>query len=383
MHHRHTQILHGGPSIDPYTGALSTPIYPASTYHQPSVGTPQAFEYSRSGNPTRQALELTLAALEGVPYGYAFASGVAAISGTFLALLSQGDHLIATQDVYGGTYRLLTQYLPRFGITHTFVDATDLDAVTRAITPQTKAIYIESPSNPLLRILDIKELASLAHQHGLMCFMDNTFLSPYLCRPLDLGVDVSIHSASKYLGGHSDLIAGAVMVKDAQLASRLYDIQNAMGMMLSPENSWLLLRGIKTLGVRLDAQCQTAMQLAQWLQTQSWVRHVYYPGLHTHPGHDLMTQQANGYGAIVSFEVMDDATVSRLLHHTHLWRIAISLGGVESILSYPWTMSHAAIPEVTRTQLGINNRLIRASVGLENGQDLIQDLAQCHPDTKG
>jgi cystathionine beta-lyase/cystathionine gamma-synthase len=371
-----TSILHGAADRDPFTGALSIPIYPASTYHQKDVDARQEFEYSRSGNPTRKALEETLAVLEGAHSGYAFASGMAAITAAITAVVSAGDHIVATRDIYGGTHRLLTGYLSRFGITHTFADTTDPAAVEAALRPETKALFLESPSNPLLKITDFEVMANIAKMHGLITMVDNTFLSPYYFRPHELDIDLSIHSATKFLGGHSDLIAGAVTARTPELAAKIYYVQYTTGSMLSPENSWLLLRGIKTLRARMTMQSETAMKTALWLKEQPWVKNIYYPGLTGHPGHGIIKKQASGFGAVVSFETDTIERTAAIMNRVKHWTVAVSLGGVESILSYPYKMSHAAIPEAERLQLGIGPDLLRLSAGLEDVDDLTADLKQ-------
>jgi cystathionine beta-lyase/cystathionine gamma-synthase len=370
-----TRILHGAADRDPATGALSIPIYPASTYHQKNVDERQPFDYSRSGNPTRKALEDTLNVLEGGAGGFAFASGVAAITAALTSVLSAGDHLVVTKDLYGGSYRLLTKYLSRFGITFTFADTTSLAETEAAIKPETKALFLESPSNPLLKVIDFTAMVALAKKHGLVTILDNTFLSPLYFRPLELGVDLSVHSATKFLGGHSDLLAGAVIARTPELAREVYNVQNMTGNVLSPENSWLLLRGIKTLKARMQLQSESALQLARWLGGQSWVKKVYYPGLPEHPGHEIIKREASGFGAVVSFETDTVERTRTIMNHVHYWTVAVSLGGVESILSYPAKMSHASIPAAERESLGITDRLIRLSVGLEDIGDLQEDLS--------
>ncbi len=370
-----TEILHGAADRDPHTGALSIPIYPASTYHQKDVDAIQEFEYSRSGNPTRKALEETLGVLEG-GFGFAFASGVAAITAALTAVLGAGDHVVVTKDVYGGTYRLLTKYLNRLGITHTFADTTDIKKTEDAILENTKAVFLESPSNPLLKIIDFKAMAELARRRGLVTLVDNTFLSPYFFRPFEFGIDISIHSATKFLGGHSDLIAGAVIARTKELADDIGFVQKTTGSILSPENSWLLLRGIKTLRPRMTMQSEGAMKIAQWLTGQTWVKQVYYPGLPDHPGHDIISRQASGYGAVVSFTADTRERAYAIMKGVKHWTVAVSLGGVESILSYPAKMSHASIPEKEREQLGITDNLIRLSIGLEDVDDLMDDINQ-------
>ncbi len=370
-----TKILHGAADRDPYTGALSIPIYPASTYHQKDVDSVQEFEYSRAGNPTRGALEETLGMLEGGT-GFAFASGVAAITAALTAVLNAGDHVVVTKDLYGGTYRLLTKYLNRLGITHTFVDTTDVKKTEQAILKNTKALFLESPSNPLLKIIDFEAMAALAGRLGLISMVDNTFLSPYFFRPIEFGIDLSIHSATKFLGGHSDLIAGAVIARTEELAEKIGFVQKTTGSVLSPENSWLLLRGIKTLRPRMTMQSEGAMRIARWLSDQTWVEQVYYPGLPDHPGHEIISRQASGYGAVVSFSADTRERAYAIMKGVKHWTVAVSLGGVESILSYPAKMSHASIPEKEREELGITDRLIRLSIGLEDVDDLIDDIKQ-------
>jgi cysteine-S-conjugate beta-lyase len=371
-----TKILHGAGDRDPYTGALSIPIYPASTYHQKNVDERQEYVYSRGGNPTRRALEETLAALEGGERGYAFASGVAAITAALTAVLKSGDHAVVTGDLYGGTYRLFTEYLPRFGITHTFADTSDMGEVERAINPQTRALFLESPSNPILKIIDFEAIVALARARGLVTMLDNTFLSPYFFRPLELGVDMSIHSATKFLGGHSDLVAGAVVTATREMGLKVLAVQMTTGAVLSPENSWLLMRGIKTLRARMTIQAGGAMKIATWLDAQTWVKRVYYPGLASHPGHDIIARQASGYGAVVSFVADSVERAYAIMKSVRIWTVAVSLGGVESILSYPAKMSHAGIPAPERETLGITDALLRLSVGLEDADDLIEDLEQ-------
>jgi cystathionine beta-lyase/cystathionine gamma-synthase len=369
-----TSILHGTADRDPFTGALSIPIYPASTYHQADVDASPRWEYSRSGNPTRKALEDTLGVLEGGGRGFAFASGMAAITAALTALLRAGDHVVVTKDIYGGSYRLLTGYLSRFGISHTFADTTDVRETEKAIRPDTRVLFLESPSNPMLHIIDFEATAKLAGSRGIITMVDNTFLSPYLFRPLNLGIDISIHSATKFLGGHSDLIAGAVMTRREDLAEEIHFVQYTTGSMLSPENSWLLLRGIKTLRARMTLQCEGAMRIARWLTQQPWAAKVYYPGLESHPGHETIKREAKGYGALLSFEADTLERAASIMKKVKHWSVAVSLGGVESILSYPVKMSHAAMPEHEREKLRIGPRLLRLSVGLEDADDLIKDL---------
>lgn len=374
--HYDTRILHGAPDRDPQTGALSIPIFNASTYEQKNIDVRQEFDYSRSGNPTRKALEATLAQLENGSHGFAFSSGVAAIFTALTSVLQTGDHVVLTENVYGGTYRMITQYLSKFGISYTFVNTSDIALTRQAIQSNTKVLYLESPSNPLLYIIDFVRMAKLAKEFKLISMVDNTFLSPYFFKPLDLGIDMSIHSATKFLGGHSDLVAGTIMTANPKLAEKIYFVQNTTGNILPPQDSWLLLRGIKTLSARMLAQQTSALQIAQWLTTQDWVSKVYYPGLASHPGHEIISQQASGYGCVVSFTTRTTEQAHRLMKKVNLLTVAVSLGGVESILSYPARMSHAAIPQQEREKIGVTDQLLRLSVGLENPQDLMEDIRQ-------
>ncbi|EMI09192.1 MULTISPECIES: cystathionine beta-lyase [Anoxybacillus] len=370
-----TQLLHNKWRVDAQTGAVSVPIHHASTFHQFDFDTFGKYDYSRTGNPTREALEETIAELEGGVSGFAFASGMAAISTAFL-LLSKGDHVLITDDVYGGTYRIITDVLSRFGIEYTFVDMTDLDAVARHIRPNTKVIYMETPSNPLLKITDIRGVVKLAKAHGCLTFLDNTFATPLLQRPLDLGVDVVLHSATKFLAGHSDVVAGLAVVKDERLAKELRKLQYAFGAVLGVQDAWLVLRGLKTLHVRLDYASRSAMQLAQFLHRHPKVAHVYYPGLSHHEGHVIHRDQARGFGAVLSFELENEQAVRTFVKYAHIPVFAVSLGAVESILSYPAKMSHAAMPKAERLRRGITDGLLRISVGLEAIDDLIADFEQ-------
>ncbi len=368
-----SKLIHNGNEIDQTTGALSIPIYQTSTYHQSDIDHPGEYDYSRSGNPTRKALEDTIAQLEGGVRGFAFASGMAATS-SVLSIFSEGDHIVVCEDLYGGTYRITTTFFHRFGIQITFVDASDLDAIKKSIRENTKAIFLESPSNPLLKVTDLKGAVAIAREHKLLTIIDNTFMSPYLQRPLALGIDIVIHSATKFIGGHSDVIAGLVVVKDADLAKRIYAVQNGFGAVLGPQDSWLLLRGLKTLKVRLDYQQATAQKLAQWLEKHPKIQRVYYLGLDSHPHKALHLGQSDGAGAVLSFETVEEATAKSFMKQVKMAAVAVSLGGVETIASYPVKMSHAAIPREERERLGITDRLIRVSVGLEDIEDLIEDF---------
>jgi cysteine-S-conjugate beta-lyase len=370
-----TKLLHNKWKMDPQTGAVSVPIQHASTFHQFDFDAFGKYDYSRSGNPTREALEETIAALEGGVRGFAFSSGMAAISTAFL-LLSKGDHVLVTEDVYGGTYRMITEVLSRFGIEYTFVDMTDLHEVASHIRPNTKVIYVETPSNPLLKVTDIRGIVKLAKANGCLTFLDNTFMTPALQRPLDLGVDVVLHSATKFLSGHSDVVAGLAVVKDEELAKQLYKLQNAFGAVLGVQDAWLVLRGLKTLHVRLEQSSQSALKIARYLANHPKVEEVYYPGLTYHPGHAIQRYQASGFGAVLSFRLANEEAVRAFVKHVRIPVFAVSLGAVESILSYPAKMSHAAMPKEERERRGITDGLLRLSVGLEDANDLIADFEQ-------
>lgn len=375
-----TLLIHNGKAIDPETGAVSLPIYHASTFHQPDLEHPGEFDYARSGNPTRCALEAIVAQLEGGTDAYAFASGMAATSAA-LSIFSAGDHIVCCQDIYGGTFRVLETIFTRFGISHTFVDATDLAAMEGAIRKETVAILLETPSNPLLNITDIRGAVKIAKEHQLLTIMDNTFLSPYLQRPIQLGVDIVVHSGTKFLSGHSDVLSGNVVTATRELGKRIYQIQNGMGAVLGPQDCWLLMRGIKTLKVRMAEQQKTAGILADWFQNSGSIEKVYYPGLPSHPGSALHRSQADGPGAVLSVDFGSREKARRFMGNVKLAAVAVSLGGVETIISYPVMMSHAAMPKSERDRLGITDGLIRISAGIEDAEDLISDfstaLSQC------
>ena len=367
-----TLLVHQGADRDPATGAAVIPIYNASTYHHPQ-GKPGAYDYSRSGNPSREQVEEAIALLEGGVAGFAYASGMAAI-GSALSLLKSGDHLIAPDDLYGGTYRYLTTVLPQQGIEVSLVDQTDPAAVTAALRPATRAIFLETPSNPLFKVTDIRKMVGIARDRNLLTLLDNTFMTPLLQRPLELGIDVVLHSATKFLGGHSDLLAGLVTTADPELAKRLKHFQNAFGAVLSPFDAFLLARGMKTLKVRLEAAEAGARLLARRLERHRAVARVHYPGLESFPGRERHLGQASGFGAVLSFELKEKAQVPRLLQEVRLPIIAPSLGGVETILTHCWSMSHAAIPVPVKERLGIRETLLRISVGIEDPEDLWEDL---------
>jgi cysteine-S-conjugate beta-lyase len=370
-----TRLLHNQHKIDPTTGAVSVPIQHASTFHQADFDQFGKYDYGRSLNPTREALEDVIAELEGGIKGFAFSSGMAAISTAFL-LLSAGDHIVITEDVYGGTFRMVTQVLTRLGIEHTFVDMTNLDEVKEAIQPNTKAFYVETPSNPLMKVTDIKAVSRLAKETGALTFVDNTFLTPSHQRPLELGADVVLHSATKFLSGHSDVVAGLAVVNSEDLAKRLGFLQNGFGAILGVQDAWLVLRGIKTLHVRLEQSQKSAIKLAEFLDAHPLVDKVHYPGLETHPQYQIQKEQAAGPGAVLSFELANEDSLRTFLANVKIPVFAVSLGAVESILSYPAKMSHAAMPQEDREKRGITNSLVRLSVGLENPDDLIKDFSQ-------
>ncbi|WP_410769861.1 trans-sulfuration enzyme family protein [Fontibacillus sp. BL9] len=370
-----TKLIHFGNEVDAATGASSVPIYQASTFHHHDIFNPPEYDYSRSGNPTRQALEDYIAVLEGGERGFAFSSGMAAISTTFM-LFSAGDHLIVTEDVYGGTYRLLTNILSRLNIEATFVDMTNFEDVKAALKPNTKAVYMETPSNPTLKITDMALIAAWARDHDLLSIVDNTFMTPYYQRPIELGVDIVLHSATKFLGGHSDVLAGLAVARSESLGRRLKFLQNGLGTVLGAQDSWLLMRGMKTLGARMAHSEISTRKLADWLSRREDIDAVFYPGLADHPGRDVQEKQSTGYGAVVSFDVGSGERAKQVLSKVKLPLVAVSLGAVESILSYPAMMSHASMPQEVRHERGITDGLLRFSVGLEDIDDLIADLEQ-------
>ncbi|MDR1857496.1 MAG: PLP-dependent aspartate aminotransferase family protein [Desulfovibrio sp.] len=368
-----SRIVHAGQDRDPYTGASSVPIYLASTFDQRRILSQGRHDYTRSGNPTRDALEAAMADLENGAAALAFASGMAAVSSTLL-LLSPGDHVVAGRDLYGGSFRVLTTLFSRWGLATTFVDTSSPDAVQAAIRPATRAIFVETPSNPHLGITDLPLMASIARSRGLLSIADNTFATPYLQRPLDFGFDVVVHSATKFLGGHSDVLAGIAVVRDEEITARMRFIQNAFGAVLGVQDCWLLLRGLKTLAVRMDACQAGAAEIARRLAAHPRVRRVYHPGLPDHPGRDVHERQASGPGAVLSFDLETPALAERLLDRARLPLVSVSLGGVESILCHPATMSHASMPREARAARGIGDELVRLSVGLEAPGDILADI---------
>ncbi|EKN63272.1 cystathionine beta-lyase [Schinkia azotoformans] len=372
-----TKLIHASsnPDIEQKTGAVNVPIYLSSTFHQASFDDFGPFDYSRSGNPTREALEQKITELEGGVRGLAFASGMAAISSAFM-LLSAGDHVVISEDVYGGTYRFVTKVLTQFKIDHTFVNMTDLNAISNAIQPNTKVIYIETPSNPCLNITDIEAVVEIAKEHNCLTFLDNTFMTPLCQNPLQLGVDVVLHSATKFLSGHSDIIAGLAITKNEELGKRLAFIQNSFGAILGAQDSYLLIQGMKTLGTRLKQSSESAQHIATYLHHHQLIEEVYYPGLSFHPGHDIHVKQSHGFGAVLSFRLPNKEIAKAFIEHVRIPVFAVSLGAVESILSYPATMSHAAMSKEEREKRGITDGLLRLSVGLEHVDDLIADFEQ-------
>ena len=372
-----TDAIHAGQEPDPSTGAVSTPIFQTSTFVQEALGKHKGYEYARTKNPTRLALEQNMAVLERGVAGYAFASGMAAETAITQLLLKQGDHAICSSNVYGGTFRLFDKIVSHYGVSFSYVDTTDLDALARALRPETKMVFIESPTNPLMSITDIRGAARVAHRiKGCRVVVDNTFMSPYFQRPLELGADIVVHSTTKYLNGHSDSIGGVVVLKHKEDAERLQFIQNAAGAILSPFDSWLVLRGIKTLPVRMEAHSANGMAIAKYLTRSKHVKRVYYPGLPSHPGHALAKRQMSGFGGMIAFDLGSLARAKRFLSRVRLCALGESLGGVETLISHPATMTHASVPADQRRKLGITDGLVRISVGIEDVKDLIADLGQ-------
>jgi len=368
-----TTLIHGGNQIDERTGAVNIPIYQTSTYKQDGIGKNRGFEYSRTGNPTRKVLEDLIADLEGGIAGFAFASGMAAIT-TVLSLYRTGDRILISHNVYGGTYRVLDKVFKNFGINYTILESEDPDHLRKAITDDVKAILLESPANPLMSITDIRAFSEVAHEKGVKVIVDNTFMTPYLQRPLELGADIVVHSGTKYLGGHSDLVAGLAVVNDKETAERLAFLQNATGGVLQPFDSFLLIRGIKTLSVRMDRHVENANRIAKYLESNEDVSKVHYPGLETDPGYAVNSKQARNGGAMLSFELKEGHDLNRFFESLELISLAESLGGVESLVCHPSTMTHASIPEDIRKAVGITDGLIRLSPGIEDVEDIISDL---------
>ena len=371
-----TKAIHSGGGPCPATGAIATPIYQTSTFVFEDVGKTKGYDYSRTANPTRKALEDTIAALEGGKAGFAFATGMAAET-TVMHLLKQGDHVISQEDLYGGTYRLFENVMKNFGLEFTFVSIDDRDEIEAAIRPNTRMIWIETISNPLLNIVDVEMVAGIAKKHGLLTVADNTLPSPYLLRPLEYGIDLVVHSTTKYLNGHCDVVGGAVVTANDELAGKVQFLSNAMGTCASPFDCWLVLRGIKTLPVRMTQHCQSAAAIATFLEKHPRVKRVFYPGLKSHPHYKTARKQMQGYSGMISFEIVGGAkAVKSFLRRVKVFSLAESLGGVDSLAEHPASMSHAAMPAGFRKKVGISDNLIRLSIGLENVDDLIEDLEQ-------
>jgi len=368
-----TKLIHGGIDGDAVTGAVNVPIYQTSTYKQAGLGENTGWEYSRTGNPTRAALEALIADLEGGVAGFAFGSGMAATS-TVLSLFKQGDRIIISSNVYGGTFRVLDKVFKNLGITYSIEDTTDLATLDTKVTPDVKAFFIESPANPLLTVTDLAGVVAIAKKHGILTIVDNTFMTPYLQRPLELGADIVVHSATKYLGGHSDVVAGLAVTNNKEIAEKLAFNQNAVGAVLGPFDSFLLIRGIKTLGVRLDRHTENAERIARYLENHEAVKRVYYPGLPTAQGYEINKKQAKNGGAMISFELYENYDIKKFFKALKLISLAESLGGVESLVCHPATMTHASIPKEIREKVGITDGLIRLSVGIEKVDDIILDL---------
>ncbi|MEO7311170.1 MAG: cystathionine gamma-synthase [Chitinophagaceae bacterium] len=373
--HINTKLIHAGAEPDPSTGAIMTPIYQTSTYVQVAPGNHKGYEYARSQNPTRKALEDAYAIIENARFGLAFSSGVAATD-SVIKLLAPGDEVIAASDMYGGTYRLFTKVYEKFGIKFLYVDTSDTNNITSLITANTKLIWLETPTNPLMNISDIAAVAAIAKSHNILVCVDNTFASPYLQNPLDMGADIVMHSATKYLGGHSDVIQGALMMNDQKLRDDLYFIQKSCGAVPGPIDCFLVLRGIKTLGLRMDRHCQNGEKIARWLHNHPKIKRVYWPGFEDNAGYEVAKKQMRGFGGMISFTLKDERLEAaiRVLSSTHLFSLAESLGGVESLINHPASMTHASIPREERIKNGLEDGLIRLSVGIEDADDLIADL---------
>lgn len=368
-----TDCIHAGQEPEPHTGAVTIPIYQTSTYVQPELGRHKGYEYARTKNPTRSALEANLAALEKGKYGHCFASGMAATD-TVFRLLQSGDHVIAGENMYGGSYRLFSRVLERFGLEFTYVDTSSVNNVRNALKPNTKLVFLETPTNPMMTVTDLGACAEVAHEHGALVVVDNTFCSPWLQKPIELGADIVVHSTTKFLNGHSDSVGGVVVSNHDDLGEQIGFLQNAVGAILSPFDSWLVLRGVKTLAVRMKRHEENGMAMASYLANHGRVKKIYYPGLPDHPQHELAKRQMNGFGSMISFELGSKENAKKFLDRVRLCSLAESLGGVETLISHPETMTHASVPLETRTRLGITPGLVRISVGIEDIEDLIADL---------
>lgn len=373
--HLETKLVQAGVGKDEKTGAVSFPVYYATAYRHPGLGQSTGYDYARTANPTRAILEETIAGAESGDAGFACASGMAAIH-TVMGLFSQKDHLIVSLDLYGGTYRLFEQVLSRYGLTFTYIDLRDRHKLAEAIRPETKAIFVETPTNPLMQITDIREVVELAERHQLLTIVDNTFMTPYCQRPLELGADIVLHSATKYLGGHNDVLAGLIVTKGEELSEKVRFLHNSIGAVLGPQDSWLLVRGMKTLALRMDRHQSNAFAVASKLREHPAVAEVFYPGLAEHPGHEVQKEQASGFSGMVSFRVKSVEQVGLFLQNLRIVSFAESLGGVESLCTYPATQTHADIPQEVREYVGVCDRLLRLSVGVEHPDDLLADLCQ-------
>ncbi len=373
--HIETQLVHGGDAHKSVTGSISTPIYQTATFEHPELGKSTGFDYSRTLNPTRQKLESTYAILESGRDGFAFSTGMAAIAAIF-DLFKSGDEFIICDDLYGGSYRFFQEICTNRNQKFIYVDTSNLENITKNITKNTKAIFIESPTNPMMKVTDIAAVASIAKKNGILSICDNTFLTPFFQKPLDLGMDIVVCSATKFIGGHNDTLAGLIAVKEPALGEKIRFIQNTIGSVLAPFDSWLMLRGLKTLGIRMQRQEENAKAISDWLLTHDLVDKVYYPGLTSHEGHAVSKSQSSGFGAMISFEVTSKEIVERILKRVKVIAFAESLGGVESLVTYPIVQTHAAIPKEILDRLGVNERLVRLSVGIESSIDLIEDLKQ-------
>lgn len=370
-----TKVVHGFKGYDSQTGAISFPIYQSATFRHPGLNESTGYDYSRLQNPTSEELEKTIADLENAKYGFAFSSGMAAVS-TVIKLFSPGDHLLVSDDLYGGTYRIFEEIYKKFGIEADFIDTSSTEEVIKDFKPNTVAVFIETPSNPMMKISDIAAISECAKSRGALMIVDNTFLTPYFQRPMKLGADIVIHSATKYLGGHNDTLAGALVLNDDKLAEQIQLIQKSEGAVLSPFDSWLILRGIKTLGLRMERQQENAVKIAQWLKKHPKVDKVYYAGLPESAGYETCRKQAEGFGAMISFSVSNKEMVEKILKRVQVILFAESLGGVESLITYPMVQTHAAIPQEIRERIGVDDKLLRLSVGIEDSEDLIHDLEQ-------
>ncbi len=370
-----TKLVQASVKKDPSTGSISTPIYQCATFEHPGLGQSTGFDYSRTANPTRKVLEEAIASLEEGDAGFAFSSGMAALTAIFF-LFKPGDHVVISDDLYGGTYRLLEQTFKQYGITASYTNTCCLDDIQAAIQDNTVALFIETPTNPLMKITDLEAVSLLAKKKGLLTIVDNTFLTPYLQKPIRLGADIVIHSASKYLGGHNDVIGGLVVTASPELSEKVGKLQNGAGGILGPQDAWLIIRGMKTLAVRMEQQQKNAIRIAEWLNQHELIKKVYYPSLASQQEQEILKKQSKGYGAMISFEVTDQALVAELLQNVKILSFAESLGGVESLITYPATQTHADMPKAYREKIGLTDLLLRLSVGIENVDDLIADLNQ-------